>query len=588
MKNLTTAVFFILTAFNLFAGKDDMKISYELNFDQPNSHLMIVTMTASGVDAKTVDFAIPAWRPGRYAIQNYSRLIQEFSAVDQNKNKLNFKKVDKDTWRVTTNGATTVSVSYKFFAYILDAGSTWYNEEEIYFNGVNLFMYIPEYKHLPVNLTINSPENWTIATGLTKTGNKTFSAPNYDDFADCPTIISPTVKHEMVTVNGTNIHVWVQGETNADLKTFAADIEKMAKVQFEFWGYVPFKEYHFLFHFFDKPFSHGVEHKNSTSICVGPLKDMPNPQDFSRIHGVTSHELFHAWNIKTLFPDKIGPTFDYTKENYTDLLYFSEGFTSYYGDYLLIKAGLLTEEKYFASQAKDMRSYELTPGNSIQTLAESSQDAWLTGYGYDGSRNKLVNFYGKGELLGLLLDLEIRAATSNKKTFGDVMRSLYNDFAKKNKGFTTEDFVKALNSVSGKDMSGLINDYVYTIKPFDFKSAFAKNGFTLTTEPDNNSIEFATGMSLRKSDNKWMVSNVIPGSAAYKAGVDMGDFILGFNDKGLPDSDQEKWFTDLKNPETIKVSGIRRGKSITFNLTGLNYSNVKYSISRNADNTKTW
>lgn len=588
MKNLTMLLFSLLLTINLTAGKDNMKISYELNFDKPNTHLIVVTMTAAQVEDAVLDFAIPAWRPGRYAIQNYSRLIQDFSVVDQNKKSLPYKKTDKDTWQVTTNGSKTVSVTYKFYATILDAGSTFYNDEEIYFNGTNLFMYIHGAKHLPVSLTINSPDNWTIATGLTKTGNRTYSSPNYDDFADSPTIISPTIKHEMVTVNGSPINIWVQGETNADLKAFASDIEKIVKTQFEFWNYVPFKEYHFLFHFFATPYSHGVEHKNSTSIVVGPLKDMSDPKDFSRILGVTSHEFFHAWNIKTLFPDNLGLIFDYTKENYTDLLYISEGFTSYYGNYLLLKAGLTTEDKYFAARARDIRSNELNPGGAKQTLAESSHNSWLSGYGYDGSRNVLVSFYSKGELLALYLDLDIRAATSNKKSLGDAMRYLYDNFAKKNIGFTTKDFITSLNVVSGKDMSNVINDYVYTTKPFDWKTIFEKAGFTLTTEPDNSNLQYATGLSLRKSDNKWSVSNIIPGSSSEKAGIDAGDIIIGFDNQVLPDTDLEKWFAFLNKPSSVQVMAIRRGKTITCNLTNLDYSNVKYSIKRNADNKTEW
>lgn len=591
-----TLTLFLLSV-QLFAGKGDMKISYELNFDQPNSHLIIVSMTVSGADEDHLNFAIPAWRPGRYAIQNYSRLIQEFTAVDQNKKPLSFKKTDKDTWNVETSSAKSVTVSYKFYSTILDAGSTYYDEDEIYFNGANLFMYVHGYKDLPVTLKINSPDKWTIATGMNKVSEKNYSAPNYDDFADFPTIISPTLKHEVVTVNNIPVNIWVQGETNGDIKSLADDISKIAKAQFEFWNYVPFKEYHFLYHFFDRPFSHGVEHKNSTSICVGPLKDMPNPKDFSRIHGVTSHEMFHAWNIKTLFPDHIGLSFDYTKENYTDLLYFSEGFTSYFGDYFLIKSGLITEEKYFSGQARDIKTLEDTPGTKLQTLAESSQESWLTGYGYDGSRNKLVNFYSKGELVALLLDLEIRATTNQQKSLGDVMRSLYTDFAMNKKGFTTPDFKNAVKTISGKDFSEFFNQYIYGLKPLDFKDAFDKNGFTFEKSPDLPTVRFSLGLELRRQDGKWTVMNVIPGSAAYKAGLDINDVIVASDgqfmnlipvEKTLPESDLDGWFQDMGNPKTITFTIIRKDKVKKVTVSGINYENYKYSIKRKDDNKNVW
>jgi len=596
-KTLIASLNILLFTLSSFAGNSDMKISYELNFDRPNSHLMVVTMTVSGVDSKTLDFAIPAWRPGRYAIQNYSRLIQEFSAVDQNKKNLPFKKSDKDTWKVETGSAKTVSVTYKFYATILDAGSTYYDEDEIYFNGANLFMYLPDSKDLPVTLKINSPEKWTIATGLKKESERNYSAPNYDDFIDCPTIISPSIKHEVVTVNNIQINIWVQGETNGDLKTLADDISKIAKVQFEFWNYVPFKEYHFLYHFFDKPFSHGVEHKNSTSICVGPLKKMSNPKDFTRIHGVTSHEMFHAWNIKTLFPDNLGLTFDYTKENYTDLLYVAEGFTSYFGDYMLIKAGLLTEEKYFNTQAKDMKVFEDTPGNSLQTLAESSQESWLTGYGYDGSKNKLVNFYSKGELVGLLLDLEIRSATNYEKSLGDVMRLLYQTRAMKKKGYTTEDLKDAIKEVSGEDFAEFFANYVYGLKPLDFKDALDKNGYSFEKLPDVGTVRFSLGLELRRQDNLWQVTNVIPGSAAFNAGIDLNDLIIASDgqflnlisvEKSLPDSDLESWFQDLGNPKSITFTIIRKGVVRKITVSGINYDNYKYSIKKKDDNKRVW
>ncbi|MCA0445102.1 MAG: PDZ domain-containing protein [Bacteroidetes bacterium] len=578
MKKSILSFLLSMTA-TLSFGKTETEIKYRLSFEEPNSHLMVVSVSVSGHGKSELDFVLPSWRPGRYAIQNYSRLVQEVSAFDDQNKPIPAKKINKDTWRISISKNQPVTFSYKFYANILDAGSTLYNEEEIYFNGSNLFVYVDGFKHSPVSLTIDSPKDWKTATALKRNPDGSFVSANYDDFIDCPTIISPTIQHHVVTVRNIPFHIWIQGKTNGNILALGESISKIAESQLEFWdGIVPFSEFHFLYHFVDYRNGHGVEHATSTSMVLGPLTDMPDSNNFKSALGTTSHELFHAWNVKKLIPADLVP-YDFTKEQYSDLFWFVEGFTSYFDLYLNYKAGILTEAELFADFANQFRIQELTPGNKITSLSESSFDSWLYGYASDGNRNKPISFYGKGEIVGFLMDLKIRSATNGKKQLRDVMLQLYRETVPSGKGYTKADLLRILKSVSGEDFQPFFTEYIDGVTPLPYEKLLAGFGLSLEKEPAPATFRTAAGLDLSRQNKQWVVTNVRPGSPALKAGLDIGDVIKGTETEPIPDTEIDPWLEKVKTNDSVTLEFTRSGETRIAKLENLDPVHYSYKIS---------
>ncbi|MCK6601303.1 MAG: hypothetical protein L6Q77_05710 [Bacteroidetes bacterium] len=576
--SLTTLVMMISTP---LPARTSPEISYTVGFSEPNSHLIRISVTVSSHGRKELTFRLPAWRPGRYAIQNYSRLVQEVKAVSENGNSLPVRRESKDAWVVSVPGMEQVTFSYRFFANILDAGSTLYTQDEIYINGSNCLVWVEGLQALSPVISFEFPDGWKTATGLKRNQNGSFTARDYEELIDCPVIISPDLVHEEIKVREIPIHLWVQGKTNGNLSRLAKDIGKIAEAQFGFWdGIVPFSEFHFLIHLVDYRSGHGVEHRNSTSLVIGPLTDMPDPNDFSLLLGTASHEFFHAWNVKKLIPADLVP-YDLTKEQYTTFLWFSEGFTSYYDNYLNFKAGLMTEEGFFREMATQLKSQEQNPGRKITSLSEASFDSWLTGYSTDGNRNKSVNFYGAGELTAFFADLKIRTETGGKKSLRDVMLLLYRETVPSGKGFTRQDLLQAFKTVSGVSFEDFFSRYIDGTEPFPAGDILEAAGLTLTKELAPPTFRTALGIDLRRVNSAWVIDNVLPGSPGFKAGLDFGDILIGSENNPVPDSKPEDWLQKLDLTKPLQLDIKRKGQTKHLSVPDVNPDNFTYKITKN-------
>jgi predicted metalloprotease with PDZ domain len=536
--------------------------AYKIESLAPNLHFFQVSITVQNVERKPeIDFILPAWRPGRYQIQNYAANVQEFSARAGAK-PLFSTKVDKQTWRVKTDNQSEVSVTYKYYAGAqLDAGNSYVGRDEMYFNGSNLFMYTPETRFKPVSLYIDYPENWKVATQLQPTTDpRLFTAENYDDLIDAPTIVSPTLTRFSTKVSGATIHICFHnpnalGGVRFNEKQLSTDIAKIVQEQFELMQDVPFKEYWFLYHIMPYPFSHGVEHKNSTSIVLGPIDAVNTPEFYDRFLSITSHEFYHVWNIKRIKPKEFMP-YDYTKESYTPMLYVSEGFTSYYGDLTLVRSKLWSAARYLSEIAANITSLQSQYGRKVQPLALSSFDAWLSGYG-TGRAHSTVNFYSKGELVGMLLDLEIRKRTDNKASLDDVMRLLNTEFAQKQRGFSAKEFEELVERVGNSSFAEFFEKYVYGTEELPFEEALSVAGLDVRKFP---AAQPYFGASMKTEDKFQVVDAVVPESPAAVAGFDKGDMIVAINGESLMGKTLQAALAKVKPDSVVKIAFFRDGK----------------------------
>jgi predicted metalloprotease with PDZ domain len=373
----------------------------------------------------------------------------------------------------------------------------------------------------------------------------TFRADNFDILYDSPVEVSnfKTVSFE---VKGVPHRIVIDGEGNYEPEKMRTDVKKIVETQVDLMGgEIPYPDYTFILHLRTNA-GGGLEHRNSTALGYsrfgfGPGRGEggdaaapagPQQRTYRGFLSLVSHEFFHVWNVKRIRPDALGP-FDYTKENYTKLLWVAEGITSYYTRLTLRRAGLISDQDFLRDTASAIENLQKTPGRFAQSAEEASFDAWIKYYRQDeNSVNSQISYYDKGAILGLLLDLEIRKRSN--KSLDDVMRYLYNEFYKKDRNYTPEDFQKACELMAGASLEEFFSRYVRGREELDYTGAFAAAGLRLDTssvtkDPKNLPEKAYLGADLAQEQDRLMVKRVYAGSPAYEQGLNAGDQILAVN-----------------------------------------------------------
>lgn len=503
-----------------------MNISYSISWQQPNAHYFHVTLTLSNLSGKSTLVRIPAWRPGRYTIQNYARNVIDVTASGENGEPLPLRKTDKSTWRVEHPGRKRIVVKYRCYSFTLDAGSSYLDDSEAYINPITLLMYVPGKEMLPVTLKIQRPPGWKIATAL-DTGNEpdSFVPANYHELVDNPLIISPDYKEFSFSEGDSRIEIVLQGEANYSQSQLQEDIAKIVAAQVRVMGELPTRRYVFLYHLLPDRFGHGVEHKNSTSIVIGPA-NFDDPDFYSRFLGVTSHEFFHLWNVERIRPQAIYLP-DYSSEVYTSTMWFFEGVTSYYGDLTLARGGLITREKYYQRLASDINRLQRSGGRKHTSAAEASWDSWLN-FDSPPPPHTSVSFYGKGSILGLMLDLEIRNRTGNQKSLDEVMRYLYRHYAAADMGVPEDGLQKAVEKVAGSSFEEFFQNYVFGTAEIDYGKFLAYAGLETLVDSSNQQSPYL-GIRLSSDNPIGRILSVEPQSPALAAGLDIDDQLIAID-----------------------------------------------------------
>jgi predicted metalloprotease with PDZ domain len=556
-----------------FAASAAEPLHYELRFEKPNTHLMDVTIHASDLKGPAVEFAMPDWAPGSYAIENYAGNVQRFRARSANGKELAWRKADSQTWRIELAGATSVTVEYQIFGNTLANNQSQYNERHVFIGGPAVWMYLVGGKERPVDLSIAVPSGWKVATGMQRTSDHTFRAADYNWFADAPLEISDFVEKDF-EVLGTTYHVIVHDvEGHKDYSKFVADTQKTIETIVPIFGSVageggqaaPFKEYWFLYHIWPKS-GGGLEHLNSTQINfrsdwddVGPAGDYSS-QYLLKLF-VMSHEFFHAWNVKRIRPKPLGP-FDYSQMVHTPSLWISEGLTSYYGDLVIERAGLITPQQYLDHLGKVITKFEALPGRQERSIEDTSWDTWY-GRAFNQRENNLANsyysYYDGGQIMGHILDFAIREDTRNQKSLDDWMRLLYSRYALPKPGFEPEDAVRAASEVAGTDLSDIFRRYISGKEAIPYEKYFAYAGVAVEKKLDTSKpwIGVATDKS---DDGHATIKNVIPGGPAEAAGLDRNDVFLGVEGRAVDADGYDRAINEHKPGDTIHVTVLRLGE----------------------------
>lgn len=492
-------------------------VRYRIGWDNPNEHLFDIEI-AFRARSRETELQLPAWRPGRYLIQNYAANIREWSARARGAGALPIEKRGKSTWVVTAKSGQDVVVRYRFFAGILDAGSSFLDDTEAYFNGTNLFMMVADRRKQPVSLEIAAPPKWKIETQLAPAGPNRFIARDWDYLIDSPTIVSPSLVRRSFRESGCNVSLVFQGAEGIDTRALVAPTRAIVRAQAAMFGDIPTENYRFLYHVFDK--WHGVEHEDSCSIVVKRaelLGAKPGDSAFDHFLSIASHEFFHVWNVKRILPKAFAP-YDFSTEAYTKLLWVMEGVTSYYGEKMLLRSGLWSRERYLEHLGTEIGTLESTPGRKYLTLAQASFDGWLQDPAQMHDRSNVwVSFYLKGEIVAAMLDIAIRRATRGKRSIDDVMRNLWAKYGRRGRGMEEDAFEKAASAIARKDMRDFFEKYVDGLAPLPYEEMFGACGIAFESKPA--AAERVLGAKLKRSEGRIVVDSVISGSAAALAGL---------------------------------------------------------------------
>lgn len=541
-------------------------IHYYVSFENPLTYYVQLQMTfevpAGGPE--TVELQLPAWRPGRYELQNFAQKIQRVEVVDAaTQQLLPTRKTTKDRWEVRQAQGRTVQVHYNFYAHQMDAGGSWLDETQLYLNPVQGFMYVEGRQQEACQVHLQLPEGWQIACGLPQSGPNVLQAQSFDHLADSPLIASPTLQYRNYEVQGLPFYVWIQGECSVDWTRIVADFRAFSAEQLALFGSFPAQDYHFLNQILPYKHYHGVEHLNSTVIVLGPAELLMTEGLYKELLGVSCHELFHSWNIKSIRPAEMQP-YDYTKENYFRTCFIAEGITTYYGEYLLARAGVRTAAQYFQELNTVLRKHYDDYGRHNLSLADASMDLWLDGY-KPGIPDRKVSVYHKGALAALLLDLTIRLLTAHARSLDDVMRRLWEEFGKTGVGYTEEDYQRIVREVAGRDMQTYFDKFIYGTAPLEepLNRALGFVGCTLRAEETTSLTEGVFGFRTIVKNERTEVTDILPGSPAAVA-FTVDDEIVAVNGRRVDMNLQNLLSTDPD--QHYEVSVFRQNRLLTVSL----------------------
>ncbi len=500
-------------------------------------------------------------------IREYARHVQNFTASADNGLPLTWAKLAKATWRVRTGGALRIVASYQVYANELTVRTSHLDASHGYFNGACVFMYVDGRTNEPLRLAVETPAGWRVSTGLNplygdvqmpepRPEHHLFIATDYDDLVDSP-VECGTHRLLAFHVAGVLHEMAIWGHGNEDEARLIKDTRRIVEVQRKFFGGLPYSRYTLILHLVDAR-GGGLEHRSSVTNQVNRWSFRPE-RSYERYLALTSHELFHAWNGKRLRPQVLGP-FDYQRENYTRLLWLVEGATSYYDELLLVRAGLITPARYLELLAAKIVNLQQQPGRLIQSLAQSSFDAWIKLYRPDeNSANSSVSYYLKGSLVCMLLDMAIRVQSGGEASLDDLLRQLYFAYPLNGPGLPEVGAVEAtaedVAAVAAGTFSGFFADYVFGTTELDYAAALAVVGLELRWLRQGPRAWL--GLNFRRQGERILVSTVRADGPAYRFGVYADDELLAFNGWRVDEERLQAYLAECEPGQTVRLTLFR-------------------------------
>jgi predicted metalloprotease with PDZ domain len=503
-------------------------IRYTVSFPAPHTHYAEVTAVFPATGPQ-VELMMAVWTPGSYLVREFSRNVEGVTAATADGRPLAVEKSDKNRWRVASAGATSVTVKYRIYGREMSVRTNWIESGFALLNGAPTFLTLADRAPRPHEVTLMPASGWARSlTGLPSHpsgGPHRYVASDYDTLVDSPILVGNPTVHEF-TVEGKPHYLVNEGEAGVfDGARAAKDLQAIVEANRAFWGSLPYDKYLFLNVITET--GGGLEHKNSTVLMTSRWATRSRGSYLAWLE-LASHEYFHVWNVKRLRPVELGP-FDYEHEVHTRSLWVAEGFTDYYGDLLVHRAGLSSREELLASLSRKIDELQTAPGRAVQPADLASFDAWIKYYRPDeNSPNTSVSYYTKGAVLAFLLDGRIRKATGGARSLDDVMRAAYGKFSGP-RGYTPDDFKAVVESVAGQSLQRFWDDYVTGTA--DLEYADALEAFGVRFRPAAASATRAwLGAATRNDGGRLVVSQVRRETPAWTAGLNVDDEILAIGE----------------------------------------------------------
>ena len=586
-------------------------IYYTILPHDPEGHLFRVTLTVPRPDPDGQLLVLPAWIPGSYMIREFARHIVQISA-QSNGSELALEKRDKHTWSAAPCSGPLV-LEYDVYAWDLSVRTAHLDQTHGFFNGTSVFLRVAGQEHLPHIVDIQPPSNpalnsWRVATTLPELEAAryhfgSYIASSYDELIDHPVEMG-TFELAQFDVLGTPHEIAVTGRVlNFDMDRLISDLTRICEIQIRFFDPVtlkpPMDRYLFMIMVVGNGYG-GLEHRASTALMCSRA-DLPaksgNPlqnEGYISLLGLCSHEYFHSWLAKRIRPAAFVPL-NLQSEVYTELLWLLEGFTSYYDDLMLVRSGTISVNTYLDRIARTLNLVKRASGRKKQSIAEAGFDAWVKFYRPDeNTTNAQVNYYTKGSLVALALDLLIRLHTGQQKSLDDAMLLLWerygltDDVSSSEKGFTEAGVKKLLEEVSGLDLGDFYRRFIHGTDELDLAPALAHFGITAIS---GNKGAASLNMRVKRHGNDTIIANVYDGGAAHRAGLAAGDVLLAVNDVRIPaenaTSALEQLLGRYATGDAVRVHVFRRDELMAFHATLAADDEPRYALSVSAQDDQT-
>ncbi len=596
------ALLFVFATLCTDIKAEETPVAYEVDLSSARNHYITVSANVKATGDST-ELMLPVWTPGSYLVREYARHIDSFVAKDEQGNALSYDKTRKNRWTVASKGVERVVVTYRVYCNELSVRTNFVDNQFALLNGAPTFVTVPKYRESEHHVKLMLPRKWKRTATSLQAGDAAhvYVAETYDELVDSPIVAGNICVYpfEVAGVRHELVNVGEAGYWNGNQA--AADLAKVVAAHHELWGEVPYSRYSFINVICGR--GGGLEHDNSTVMLTRRWSFRDKDRYLSWL-SLASHEFFHTWNVRRLRPKAL-MKYDYENEVYTPSLWIAEGITSYYEDLLLVRAGLMDEDEFLDRLSGNISSVQNRPGRLVQSLKESSLDSWIKFYRpSDNSGETQISYYSKGAVVGLLLDTEIRAMTTDK-SLDDVMRRMYREFSKV--GYRPNDFRKTVSDVCGSDVSAFFEKYVDSTAELNFSKVKSHFGLRFPGDGDETSLDEAESDEAEQeveetseSDDKdqesdqetegkgWLgfslsggkVSDLQLNSPATEAGLNDGDELIAINGIRIQGS-LERRLKQFQVGDELELLVSRREVLSTVRLTiATKPKKVKWSLKR--------
>lgn len=525
LKKITLIILMMWLPF--LAAQAQVKINYEVSFKEPQAHYAEVEMSISGLSKTYVDVKMPVWAPGSYLVREFSKGVEGFSAKS-GKKELRFEKLKKNTWRVYTADAKAVQLNYSVYAFEVSVRTSFIDASHAFLSPTGIFMYPDGELSASSTVKVIPFKGWSrVSTSLEPVSGQQFSymAKDFDILFDSPIEVGNQDVFDFMAA-GVKHEVAMYGGGNYNAENLKRDMAKIVEQATAIYGENPNKHYTFIVHNFSRG-GGGLEHLSST--VLGASRDgYATEEGYKGFLSLVAHEYHHLWNVKRLRPVALGP-FDYENENYTTNLWIAEGFTAYYENKFMLRAGFWSPEEFFGTLTGAVASVVNTPGAKVQSASEASFDAWIKYYRpNENSNNTSVSYYNKGEIIGLLMDLEIAHATKGTKSLDDVMKAMYLQCKTAGKGYTDTEFKTCVEKISGISFTDFWTKYVTGTAPIAYEKYLGYAGIKVKDENADKKVPYL-GIATRAAGDHVIITAVSRNSGAWVAGLNVGDEVISMD-----------------------------------------------------------